>query len=165
MLCGDWDGDGDDTPGTYRRADRTWHLRNVHAGGPADWTYPFGRSSDAPLAGDWDGDGHDEPLLARSPAPAPPEPARPGNPGDNSVDCADFATWPEEAQAWFERYYPLYGDVAALDRDNDLIACETLPGPPDPTRAGDEVRIGQLAPARRTGVLRPPSGHAQPIVL
>jgi Excalibur calcium-binding domain len=46
----------------------------------------------------------------------------PPNPG-NSKNCSDFRTQ-AEAQAWFNKYYPHYGDVADLDRDNDLIACE-----------------------------------------
>ncbi len=62
------------------------------------------------------------------PAPPPPPPPPPGNPG-NTKNCGDFATW-REAQDWFEKYYALYGDVARLDGDNDLIACETLPGAP-----------------------------------
>lgn len=54
-----------------------------------------------------------------------PEVRQPGNPG-NSVDCPNFATqW--AAQDWFNTYYPYYGDVAALDADNDGIACESLP--------------------------------------
>lgn len=55
-----------------------------------------------------------------APAPAP------ANPG-NSKNCTDFATW-REAQGWFERYYPYYGDVARLDLDGDRIARENLPG-------------------------------------
>ncbi|MBM3696537.1 MAG: hypothetical protein FJW79_11520 [Actinobacteria bacterium] len=51
----------------------------------------------------------------------------PPNPGD-SKDCGDFATQ-AEAQAWFDRHYPLYGDIARLDRDRDGVACEGLPGP------------------------------------
>ena len=51
--------------------------------------------------------------------------AVPPNPG-NSVNCSDFTTQ-AEAQAWFDFYYPWYGDVAFLDSDNDLIACESLP--------------------------------------
>ncbi|MER5262296.1 hypothetical protein ABTZ99_09475 [Actinosynnema sp. NPDC002837] len=59
---------------------------------------------------------------AGSPAP---EVRAPGNPG-NSKDCSDFATQ-RDAQAWFDLYYPYYGDVAQLDSDNDRIACESLP--------------------------------------
>ena len=49
----------------------------------------------------------------------------PVNPGD-AKDCSDFGTQ-AEAQAWFDLYYPLYGDIAHLDYDNDREACETLP--------------------------------------
>jgi hypothetical protein len=52
----------------------------------------------------------------------------PANPG-NSKNCSDFSTY-QDAQAWFDRYYPFYGDVAALDSDGDRIACESLPGAP-----------------------------------
>jgi len=52
----------------------------------------------------------------------------PPNPGD-SKNCTDFATW-QSAQAWFNTYYPYYGDVARLDADHDRIACESLPGAP-----------------------------------
>ena len=51
--------------------------------------------------------------------------AQPGNPGD-SKNCSDFNTQ-AQAQAWFDTYYPYYGDVAHLDNDHDGIACETLP--------------------------------------
>lgn len=54
--------------------------------------------------------------------------APPPNPGD-VVNCGDFSTW-AEAQNWFNTYYPYYGDVAGLDADHDLIACELLPGAP-----------------------------------
>jgi hypothetical protein len=54
--------------------------------------------------------------------------AIPPNPGDTK-NCSDFATW-QEAQAWFDLYFPHYGDIAKLDQDNDGIACESLPGAP-----------------------------------
>ncbi len=60
-----------------------------------------------------------------APAPQPtPEPYEPC-PG-NIKNCSDFATQ-AEAQAWFDKYYGQCGDVADLDRDNDGIACESLP--------------------------------------
>lgn len=65
-------------------------------------------------------------IAAQTPAPQPPGP--PANPG-NTKNCTDFATW-SQAQAWFETYYPHYGDVAQLDGDADGIACESLPGAP-----------------------------------
>lgn len=52
------------------------------------------------------------------------QPAKPPYPGD-SKNCDDFDSW-EEAQAWFEYYYPYYGDVAKLDGNKDGIACESL---------------------------------------
>ncbi len=52
----------------------------------------------------------------------------PKNPGDTK-NCSNFATW-SQAQAWFDTYYPHYSDIAKLDQDNDLIACEGLPGAP-----------------------------------
>ncbi|MEZ5257200.1 MAG: excalibur calcium-binding domain-containing protein [Ilumatobacteraceae bacterium] len=60
--------------------------------------------------------------------PVPSTTGRPGNPG-NSKNCADFATW-AEAKAWFDFYFPWYGDVAKLDADADGIPCESLPGAP-----------------------------------
>ena len=47
------------------------------------------------------------------------------NPGDVK-NCADFATY-EEAKAWFDRYYPAFGDVAKLDGNGDGRPCESLP--------------------------------------
>ncbi len=49
----------------------------------------------------------------------------PANPGD-TVNCDDFDTQ-AQAQAWFDKYKPYYGDVARLDRDNNGIACESRP--------------------------------------
>lgn len=48
----------------------------------------------------------------------PPEPA--------DRNCSDFATQ-AQAQAFFDKWYPYYGDFADLDADNDGKACETLP--------------------------------------
>jgi hypothetical protein len=61
----------------------------------------------------------------RAAAPAPvrsaPAPARPAD-----VDCADFDTQ-AAAQAFHDRWFPLYGDVARLDGDGDGRACDSLP--------------------------------------
>ncbi|MEX1207449.1 MAG: excalibur calcium-binding domain-containing protein [Acidimicrobiia bacterium] len=65
-------------------------------------------------------------MTTTQPAPATTTTkAIPNNPGD-SKNCGDFPTQ-REAQAWFDKYYPYYGDVARLDADNDGIACESLP--------------------------------------
>ncbi len=52
----------------------------------------------------------------------------PDNPGDTK-NCSDFETY-QEAKTWFDIYFPYYGDVAGLDRDNDEEPCESLPGGP-----------------------------------
>jgi hypothetical protein len=70
-------------------------------------------------------------AVAPSPPPPPPPPPPPGpppNPGDNK-NCSDFATY-AQAKAYFDTYYPYYGDVSHLDADGDLIPCESLPGAP-----------------------------------
>ena len=54
--------------------------------------------------------------------------SQPDNPG-NSKNCSDFSNY-SEAKAWFDLYYPYYGDIGDLDRDGDLIPCESLPGAP-----------------------------------
>jgi hypothetical protein len=65
-----------------------------------------------------------------TPATTPPTTApKPGNPGDTK-NCTDFATY-QEALAWFNTYFPYYGDVANLDSDHDGQPCETLPGHPN----------------------------------
>jgi hypothetical protein len=67
------------------------------------------------------------PAPAPRPTPAPaPKLVVPANPGDTK-NCSSFSTW-REAQDWFDRYFPYYGDVARLDGNKDGIACETLPG-------------------------------------
>lgn len=47
------------------------------------------------------------------------------NPGDTKA-CSDFETY-EDALRWYERYWPYYGDVAKLDRDDDGVPCPGLP--------------------------------------
>jgi len=54
-----------------------------------------------------------------------PAQGRPSDPGDTR-NCSDFSTQ-AEAQEWFDRYFPHYGDVARLDGDGDGVACESLP--------------------------------------
>lgn len=83
---------------------------------------------------EWQAAGSPIPTVRNAPVPGggttPPPlgPTTPSNPG-NSVNCTDFSTW-SAAQNWFNTYYPYYADVAGLDSDGDLIACETLPGHP-----------------------------------
>jgi hypothetical protein len=58
-IAGDWDGDGDDTPGYYRPSNSRFYLRNSNSTGPADVSFVFGASQDLPVAGDWNEDGID----------------------------------------------------------------------------------------------------------
>jgi hypothetical protein len=53
---------------------------------------------------------------------AVPPPANPGS----AMNCDDFATQPA-SQAWFDKYFSYYGDVAGLDADDDGVPCENLP--------------------------------------
>ncbi|TVR24595.1 MAG: hypothetical protein EA387_05430, partial [Nitriliruptor sp.] len=53
-VVGAWT-EGAVTAGVFR--DGQWFLRFEHAGGSADASFWYGRSSDEPVAGDWDGDG------------------------------------------------------------------------------------------------------------
>lgn len=64
-VVGDWDGDGDDTAGVWRREGNwaTFMLRNSHSAGEPDQVVPWGGDeapyNDLPVVGDWDGDGVD----------------------------------------------------------------------------------------------------------
>jgi parallel beta-helix repeat protein len=58
-ILGDWDGDGDATPGLYRQSDGFFYSRNSNTTGIADAECFAGDPSDVPIAGDWDGDGDD----------------------------------------------------------------------------------------------------------
>lgn len=58
-FMGDWDCDGIDNPGLYRRSDGFVYLRNRNTQGIADVSFFFGNPGDIPIAGDFDGDGCD----------------------------------------------------------------------------------------------------------
>ena len=64
-FMGDWDCDGVDTPGLYRRSDGFVYLRNENTTGIADVTFLFGNPNDLPLIGDFDGDGCDTVSIYR----------------------------------------------------------------------------------------------------
>jgi len=70
-----------------------------------------------------DDDGGDPVLVEQENKRGATEP--PKNPGDVR-GCSDF-TYYEDAYRYYDKYYPYYGDVARLDRDNDGIPCEGLP--------------------------------------
>lgn len=59
-VAGDWNDDGRDTIGIFRRMDGHWLLRNANSGGgpSLDFVYqPF--TGGTPVVGDWNGDGID----------------------------------------------------------------------------------------------------------
>jgi hypothetical protein len=62
---GDWDCDGDATPGLYRQSDGFVYLRNSNTQGVADLEFFFGDPGDYPLIGDFDGDGCDTVSIYR----------------------------------------------------------------------------------------------------
>jgi hypothetical protein len=64
-FAGDWNCDGFDTPGLYRRSDGAVYLRNSNTQGGADVRFFFGDPGDLPLAGDFDGDGCDSLSIYR----------------------------------------------------------------------------------------------------
>jgi hypothetical protein len=64
-FSGDWDCDGVETPGLYRRSDGYVYLRNSNTQGIADVSFFFGNPGDLPVAGDFDGDGCDTVSIYR----------------------------------------------------------------------------------------------------
>ena len=57
-LVGDWDGDGDDEPGWWRKGRVA--LRMSRPGGSWVKRFRYGTAGDVPVVGDWDGDGRDD---------------------------------------------------------------------------------------------------------
>ncbi|MGB7858906.1 MAG: Ig-like domain-containing protein [Acidimicrobiia bacterium] len=64
-FVGDWDCDGDETPGLYRQSDGYVYLRNSNSQGFADLEFYFGIPGDIPIAGDFNGDGCDTVSIYR----------------------------------------------------------------------------------------------------
>jgi hypothetical protein len=64
-FMGDWNCDGVDTPGLYRRSDGFVYLRNANTQGIADARFFFGNPGDLPIAGDFNGDGCDTVSIYR----------------------------------------------------------------------------------------------------
>ncbi len=65
LFSGDWNCDGVETPGLYRRSDGYVYLRNSNTQGVADIKFFFGIPGDLPLAGDFDNDGCDSVSIYR----------------------------------------------------------------------------------------------------
>ncbi len=64
-LVGDWDCDGDATPGAYRSSDGYVYLRNAVDTGPGTIRFFLGIQGDVAIAGDFDGDGCDTVSIYR----------------------------------------------------------------------------------------------------
>ncbi len=104
VMC-DWNGDGIDTPGLYRRSDGYMYLRNTNDLGVADLEFFYGIPEDIPVCGDWDRDGIDTVGIYR------PSQARffLSNTNEEGVADVDF-------------YFGTFGDVPfAGDWDGDGI--------------------------------------------
>lgn len=64
-LMGDWNCDGEQTPGMYRRSTGLVYLRNTNTQGVADSQYIFGNPIDVPIVGDFNGNGCDTVSIYR----------------------------------------------------------------------------------------------------
>jgi len=86
-VVGDWDGDGDDTPGLYDQTTGAWLLINQNASIAPEISFPYGEFSGAvPISGDWDGDGDDTPGVYN--------PANSAWILSNGLNTAPFASFP-----------------------------------------------------------------------
>ncbi len=61
FVCGDWDGNGTETPGVVRG--NQWLVRNSNSAGPPVAIFRFGAAGQRPVVGDWNGDGTDTPGM------------------------------------------------------------------------------------------------------
>jgi hypothetical protein len=64
-FMGDWDGDGEATPGLFRQSDGYVYVKDENTQGIADLEFFFGNPGDVPLVGDFDGDGRDSVSIWR----------------------------------------------------------------------------------------------------
>jgi hypothetical protein len=109
-MVGDWDCDGDETPGLYRQSDGFVYLRNSNTQGVANLKFFFGNPGDIPVAGDFDGDGCDTVSIYRPSEGRVYVMNHLGN-GNQGLGAADF-----------EYYFGNPGDKPfAGDFDNDGI--------------------------------------------
>jgi uncharacterized protein YutD len=59
LFAGDWDGDGDDTPGAYHEPNNRFEMWNSFNTEADPMLSTVGDRTDIPLVGDWNGDGKD----------------------------------------------------------------------------------------------------------
>ena len=64
-IIGDWDCDGDETPGLYRQSNGFVYLRNSNSQGVGEIKFFFGIPGDIPIAGDFNNDGCDTVSIYR----------------------------------------------------------------------------------------------------
>jgi hypothetical protein len=64
-FMGDWDGNGEATPGLYRQSDGFVYVRHTNTQGNANLEFFFGNPGDVPIVGDFDGDGRDSVSIWR----------------------------------------------------------------------------------------------------
>ena len=64
-LSGDWNCNGEETPGAYRQSDGFVYLRMTNTQGIADRQFYFGNPGDFPVVGDFNGDGCDTVSIYR----------------------------------------------------------------------------------------------------
>lgn len=81
-------------------------------------------------------DGGKQVVRKRDEELLPPADPTPRSRAEKLPICADFPTF-EDSLRYFEKYYPLYGDVAKLDRNGDGIPCSGLPH----TTNGEKYRM------------------------
>lgn len=69
-VVGDWDGNGSDTVGVFRRP-KSWLLRNSNTSGVAQISFAYGSGQflELPVVGDWDGNGTYTPAVLRNRPP------------------------------------------------------------------------------------------------
>jgi hypothetical protein len=56
-IMGDWNGDGQQTPGVFRPSTGVWYLSNELFASQVDGVFRYGAAGDAPVVGDWDENG------------------------------------------------------------------------------------------------------------
>ncbi len=135
-LAGDWDGDGRDSVGLYRRTDATFHLRED--AGRRYRPVPFGvagRRDVWPVAGDFDGDGRDtiglyaqqEATFVVLLAPGKESDAvRVGTPGDRTM-LPVVGDWDGDGRDSIGLYRQSDGAVARFDDEGEQMATLRAP--------------------------------------